>query len=113
MEHADRTTYCVQHQGYAYQVFRTPLAYERLFSILRNVFFFCFLAQAIRKARQRRRPGSVVYGDQDTYQNVKALTDERTAGGFLEKDFQDLPDAGDMSSGASQGGGTTVHKSGA
>ena len=63
-------------------------------------------SQAIRKARQRRRPGSVVYGDQDTYQNVKALTDDRTAGGFLEKDFQDLPDAGDMSKGASQGGGT-------
>lgn len=69
-------------------------------------------AQAIRKARQRRRPGSIVYGDQETYQNVKALTDERTAGGFLEKDFQDLPDAGDMSSGASQGEGAG-HKSGA
>ncbi|CAM9473185.1 unnamed protein product [Scytosiphon promiscuus] len=52
-------------------------------------------AQAIRKARQRRRPGSIVYGDQETYMNVKALTDERTADDFsLERDFKDFT-AGD------------------
>lgn len=45
--------------------------------------------QAIRKARQRRRPGSIVYGDQETYQNVKALTDQRTADDSLERDFRD------------------------
>ncbi|CAB1113182.1 unnamed protein product [Ectocarpus sp. CCAP 1310/34] len=47
-------------------------------------------AQAIRKARQRRRPGAIVYGDQETYMNVKALTDQRTAGDSLERDFQDF-----------------------
>eukprot|EP00903_Cladosiphon_okamuranus_P019110 g17583.t1 len=46
-------------------------------------------AQAIRKARQRRRPGSIVYGDHETYQNVKALTDQRTADDSLERDFKD------------------------
>eukprot|EP00904_Undaria_pinnatifida_P010333 jgi/Undpi1/642/HiC_scaffold_10.g04106.m1 len=59
--------------------------------------------------KRRGKPGVFLHMEtfaQDTYQNVKALTDDRTAGGFLEKDFQDLPDAGDMSKGASQGGGT-------
>lgn len=47
--------------------------------------------KAIRKARQRRRPGSIVYGDQETYMNVKALTDQRTADDFsLERDFKDF-----------------------
>lgn len=35
------------------------------------------LQQAIRKARQRRRPGAIVYGDEETYRNVKALIEER------------------------------------
>eukprot|EP00752_Nemacystus_decipiens_P017324 g15520.t1 len=52
--------------------------------------------QAIRKARQRRRPGSIVYGDQETYQNVKALTDQRTADDSLERGFKNFtPEAED------------------
>lgn len=54
--------------------------------------------QAIRKARQRRRPGAIVYGDQETYQNVKALTDERATDNFsLERDFKNLTESGDIS----------------
>ncbi|CAM9535192.1 unnamed protein product [Ectocarpus sp. 12 AP-2014] len=55
-------------------------------------------AQAIRKARQRRRPGAIVYGDQETYMNVKALTDQRTAGDSLERDFQNFARDEDTSS---------------
>ncbi|CAN0342020.1 unnamed protein product, partial [Ectocarpus sp. 13 AM-2016] len=55
-------------------------------------------AQAIRKARQRRRPGAIVYGDQETYMNVKALTDQRTAGDSLERDFQNFVRDEDTSS---------------
>lgn len=51
------------------------------------------LSQAVRKARQRRRPGAVVYGDEETYQNVKALNAERTADKFsLEEDCKTEPD---------------------
>lgn len=50
--------------------------------------------QAIRKARQRHRPGAVVYGDRETYQNVKTLLEGRAADDnkALQASVQDGPE---------------------
>lgn len=51
--------------------------------------------QAIRKARQRLRPGAIVYGDEETYRNVKALIKERASeNDSLHEAFKDSPEEG-------------------